>query len=274
MSTRTATESQLRFITSLLEARKAVLELDDIDAFVAEQKYAELTTKAASALIDQLKQIPTYVVDTTTGEIAAPSYRSNAYGGTCRTCGQYVEPQTGRIEKSGSQWLTFHLDGECPVREAEVVTYDSPEGIQREAAAPKFVLTPGIYEVNGVVVKVVRSQAMRLYGKALTARLNGTWSDGTDRYDASWDYSPGLSRQITSEDQRLSAEAAAEYGALYGICVACGRGLNDERSVVAGYGATCAANNGWSYPSKAEATARITPEQALRVAELRVRAAS
>jgi hypothetical protein len=45
----------------------------------------------------------------------------------------------------------------------------------------------------------------------------------------------------------MSAEQAAEFGALYGICCNCGRDLTDETSIFHGYGPVCAARNGWVY---------------------------
>ena len=52
----------------------------------------------------------------------------------------------------------------------------------------------------------------------------------------------------------MDADQAAQFGALYGVCCNCGRELSDERSIHAGYGPTCAANNGWPWGEVEEIT--------------------
>jgi hypothetical protein len=56
-----------------------------------------------------------------------------------------------------------------------------------------------------------------------------------------------------SEDTRMTDAEAAAWSKLYGQCCNCLADLTDERSVLMGYGPVCAANNGWPYPTKAEA---------------------
>lgn len=52
-------------------------------------------------------------------------------------------------------------------------------------------------------------------------------------------------------DMRLDEAAAKEFGMIYGFCVF-GHPLNRDESLHVGYGPTCAKNNGWWYPTKAE----------------------
>ena len=49
---------------------------------------------------------------------------------------------------------------------------------------------------------------------------------------------------------RLTAEEAAEYGRLHRRCIVCRRALTDAPSLEAGYGKTCADNNGWPWGAK------------------------
>lgn len=89
----------------------------------------------------------------------------------------------------------------------------------------------GVYFVDGAYVKVVTAVhgSGRLYAK--------TWS-GTE-----WVYSGRKPFARLTEETKVTAEQAAEFGALYGTCVFCARTLTDERSITVGYGPTCADNN-------------------------------
>ncbi|MGH3499749.1 MAG: DUF6011 domain-containing protein [Nocardioidaceae bacterium] len=46
-----------------------------------------------------------------------------------------------------------------------------------------------------------------------------------------------------TEDDRITAEAAARFGQVTGQCVFCFRKLTDERSITVGYGQVCATHN-------------------------------
>lgn len=99
-----------------------------------------------------------------------------------------------------------------------------------EAAKPAELVEGGIYvNADGDMVKVVRSQAGRLYGKRFE--------------EGSWNYAGGLLDGLT-EDDRITAEQAAAFGKQHNRCVFCSRALADERSRDVGYGETCADNNG------------------------------
>jgi hypothetical protein len=252
MSNRTTTPAQLGFIRSLLTARQDLLELTDVEAFIAEQRYEELTVKAASALIDELKKIPSYVVvDKATGEIAAPSYRRNAYGSKCRTCGKWVEPQAGRIEKSGTQWLTFHLDGECP----EIV---APAAPVVEKAADGYEPQRGdVHVVDGTYYRVHISQRNGFpYVVSADILAEAVW--GTDdegkrilvkagRVD--WVRAPGQLRKLSAATQATAAESAA-FGALVGRCCFCSTEIDTPESTAAGYGPKCAVKYGLPWGNK------------------------
>lgn len=57
----------------------------------------------------------------------------------------------------------------------------------------------------------------------------------------SWDYEAGLINKIGSESwDRMTLEQAQEFGALYGVCMVCGRTLTDPKSIEAGIGPICA----------------------------------
>lgn len=90
----------------------------------------------------------------------------------------------------------------------------------------------GYYMWYGRYVKVQENQAgTGVYAKA--------WDTDTEK----WEYTSGLVTKL-SADMKLTAEDAAKFGSLYGRCVFCSQQLNDERSIVVGYGPVCAENHG------------------------------
>lgn len=96
----------------------------------------------------------------------------------------------------------------------------------------------GFYKQGNVYFKVqeARNGSGRRYAKILyLPEVEG----GKPR----WEYAPGVVMALSAED-KLSAEEAAAFGKLYGICIFCNRDLTDERSIEVGYGPVCAENQG------------------------------
>ena len=56
---------------------------------------------------------------------------------------------------------------------------------------------------------------------------------------------------------KLTWAEARDFGAAFGACVACGRTLSDARSLVQGYGATCAKKYLWPTVTAKQAEAII-----------------
>lgn len=102
----------------------------------------------------------------------------------------------------------------------------------------------GLYERDGVIYKVQpNQQRTRTYVKRLIPE-SGDWS-----------YLGMAPLKFLTEDDALTSERAAELGHALEMCVNCAKDLTDERSLLVGYGATCARNNGWPYPTMKEARA-------------------
>lgn len=119
------------------------------------------------------------------------------------------------------------------------------KGLARDTAqAPVEPVDEGLYLVEGVIVKVYRTQNGFLAGKRLVVLGNGR---------GSFEYERGLVRLVRAE-HRLTEEQAREFGKTHAFCCACAKTLNDDRSIAVGYGAECARNHGWHYPTKTEAT--------------------
>lgn len=97
--------------------------------------------------------------------------------------------------------------------------------VSAKGAAEGYYRLPG-----GTFVKVQVNQA-------------GTSSYAKRWVGEAWEYDSSLARCITLS-MKLSTEDAHQFGKLYGRCVFCSLQLNDERSITAGYGETCAENHG------------------------------
>lgn len=98
----------------------------------------------------------------------------------------------------------------------------------------------GFYKQGGVFYKVQTSRYGARPGRRYAKILYKPEQPG-DR--PRWEYVPGVVNVLTAED-KISAEDAAAFGKLYGICIFCSRDLTDERSIYVGYGAKCAENHG------------------------------
>ena len=85
----------------------------------------------------------------------------------------------------------------------------------------------GLHRFDGVIYRVQRSQSGHLYAKELNPRWRKFF------------YSPGAIKNL-SEDTRLTAAQAREFGLAHGICACCGALLTDPKSVEAGIGPVCA----------------------------------
>lgn len=111
-------------------------------------------------------------------------------------------------------------------------------------SAPSKPIEPGLYILDGGVVKVYITQTNRLGAKCLIDQGNGK---------GAFIYVKGLLSRLT-DAQRLTEEQAREFGKQYGFCVACARTLDDDRSLAVGYGPVCASNHDWFYPTVEQAS--------------------
>lgn len=107
---------------------------------------------------------------------------------------------------------------------------------------------------DGTVVKVYTTQAGNLVGKVLVDRL------GIGGVEYEFEYRGKRALNGLSGETLMSIEDARKFGRLTSQCVNCLKQLKDERSIAAGYGATCADNHGWWYPTMAQAMEIIAAE--------------
>ncbi len=87
--------------------------------------------------------------------------------------------------------------------------------------------------------------------KKLIIIPTGVNEAGNPTYTYEFEYVGKRGLKGLTADMRLGEAAAKEFGMIYGFCVF-GHPLNRDESLHVGYGPTCAKNNGWWYPTKAE----------------------
>lgn len=101
-------------------------------------------------------------------------------------------------------------------------------------------LADGTYVLNGSIYKV--RHAVHGSGRQYASLLVPPAQEGAD---ATWEYKGQAPlRQLTAE-HLLTAELAKQYGALYGVCVRCGRVLTREDSIERMMGSTCYGKSGF-----------------------------
>lgn len=165
----------------------------------------------------------------------------------CGHCGRADANVTVDHVWNCSQGGTFKIDGPALQQRPRVAP-------ARKPAVPSLAETDnsddvvGLYLKGSMYYKVQISGSGNLYAKA--------WNDT----EHSWDYAGRRPLYALTGADKVSAADAARFGALTGECINCGKRLTDERSIDAGYGPTCAANNGWPWgETKPIVSAKIAP---------------
>lgn len=102
----------------------------------------------------------------------------------------------------------------------------------REPAAEGFYRKDGEY----YKVQVAHYGSGHRYAKMAQKEF------GSDR--VAWVYTRGIVYDLTEED-KVTQEQAAEFGALYGRCIRCGRVLTAEESIERAMGPVCSGKMGW-----------------------------
>lgn len=219
---RLATPAQVDFIRTLIAEREPTHHavMGALAAIAS-----PVTAKWASEIITVLKAVP-----------ATKSVRVNRFAGTCRDCETPVDAEKGRIEKSaGGKWITYHLAGECP------------DGTAKADLLADQVTEPGVYSHDGAFYRVKPGR----YDKTTL------WSERIDVVDGEMTFVRSGRPTFLRASEKITLAEARAFGVGVGSCVFCGLTLygEDGRSLVAGYGPTCAANHGLPYPNTAEMVA-------------------
>lgn len=195
-----------------------------VAAIITELATCTVDKKRASKLIDFLMKIP--------ADPARKADRPNNYDGACKDCGGQVEAQAGVIRKDTAtgRWVTHHKPGECLSAEAKA------------ALEADRVTEPGLY--RRVMLDPVKTDVFRVRKARTSDRLYGEkvcpYPDGTVAFAYN-----GKAMSFLRSSDKLTWQEARDFGCAYGACIACGRTLSDARSLVQGYGNTCAGHYRW-----------------------------
>lgn len=151
--------------------------------------------------------------------------RPNRYTANCIRCGARIPAGEGLLVRNhDGTWAADHPT-DCPT-----------DTVGTAAAPVQRVTEDGIYRTpDGTIYKVqiAKQGSGQLYAKRLQITQNA------GRTDTQFVYAQGAIHTLRA-NWRMTAEQAAEFGALYGICCACGRDLTDEQSIARGIGPVCA----------------------------------
>lgn len=128
--------------------------------------------------------------------------------------------------------------------------FNCPKAVDTVSAAEA---TPGYYVRGGDAFKVQAN-------KAGTHTYALVWSG------SSWDYAPGVGRNLAGLVP-MTAEQAASIGLAAGRCIECCRTLGGttvtaKAAALIGYGEICASRNGWAFPKGAAAQRAFVAERA------------
>lgn len=115
---------------------------------------------------------------------------------------------------------------------SRIIDYTKPLP-RKGKPANKPQVDEGMYQMNGQIYRVQMAVhgSGYLYAKVL---VPPTMTGGKPRFKRA----PSALYKLRPE-HRMTPEQAAEFGALYGFCVVCGRTLTDEQSIAKGIGPIC-----------------------------------
>lgn len=105
------------------------------------------------------------------------------------------------------------------------------------AARVPVELKDGVYVLDGQIFKVQHAVhgSGRQYAKLVILEEGGK---------PRTEYAGTAPLKLLRPEHKMTAQDAAQFGQIYGMCVYCFRLLTDERSQEAGYGEKCAENHG------------------------------
>ena len=127
------------------------------------------------------------------------------------------------------------------------------------AKASVVDLEDGVYRHDSTFYKVYHTVhgANVQVAKVLVVTPNGQDANGNDLFGGTWEYVGRKPLYSLTPAHKLTQDEAKQFGLVYGMCVRCARDLTREESIHVGYGATCAAHEGWWYPTKSELKALL-----------------
>jgi hypothetical protein len=186
---------------------------------------------------------------------AAQSERTNGYGARCALCKVWVEPNQGRLIKSGGSWRVEHVQP-CP-NPGQTHTADLA------ASQPvDFKVPDGRYTIVwGDHYKTIRVRHQDEFdsfmpGKAVLSYLSGSNNDSDYTSFAHVDETGSVriwKKHQGNEDLKQAVKvllgdpkaASQAYARESGCCGVCNRSLTTPESIEAGIGPECSKKVAW-----------------------------
>lgn len=220
MSASTITPRQQAFVKNLLDERKDVLGIENVDEYITAQGIATLTGQGASKLIEALLAIK---VGAKPEHKHLPEGRVivNKFAKACSFCNTSVSAGEGFAVQTGAGWRTYHKDGECTGVVDVVQTLD-----RGYYALPSAT---GNNDLDFFVVHVNE-------GHQRICRVIG----GHPNQPLNVGQSKAVAERLHALTPAERLQAQALYGQALGYCGRCGRHLTDEASRARGLGSECA----------------------------------
>jgi hypothetical protein len=236
MSASTITPKQQSFVRSLAEECLSTLSsqygvtFNNVDEWLTLAEVSTLTGQGASKLIDALKQLPK-ARKAEHAHLPEGRVIINKFAKPCTVCGGLVDTGKGFAVQTNTGWGTYHAVGECG---------QASQAVDLIEVEPKRAYRCE----DGTIAIAYTTQNGRIAVRRLVVHEDGK---------GSLEYWKGGVSIVRATGSLLTQEQASELGKVYGFCICCGKDLSEDTSLAVGYGATCAGNNGWWYPSAKEA---------------------
>jgi hypothetical protein len=236
MSASTITPKQQSFVRSLAEECLPTLSsqygvtFSTVDEWLTLADVVSLTGQGASKLIDVLKQLPK-VRKTEQSHLPEGHTVVNKYGKACASCRGFVDAGKGWCVQTGTGWQTYHALNECgqSAPATDRIEVESKRAYRCE---------------DGTIAIAYTTQNGHIAVRRLVIHEDGK---------GSLEYWKGGVSIVRATGTLLTQEEASTLGKTYGFCICCGKDLSEDTSLAVGYGATCAGNNDWWYPTAKEA---------------------
>jgi hypothetical protein len=110
-----------------------------------------------------------------------------------------------------------------------------------------MITETGMYQRDGIIYKVQQArESKNCYAKRLTP-INGDRlaDNGTEVVHFEFVYERGAIFSLTPDD-RMTEQAAKDFGLRFGMCCVCAAPLKDAKSVALGIGPSCKKRTVWN----------------------------
>jgi hypothetical protein len=226
-----ATDAQKRYLDRLVGERE-VPEIGGLQTALAKYRNGSLTKRAASALIDWLRDLPLKGTNDNIRWATPKQMTSLVREGERRVI---LQPVAQAAVDAATQGRDVPFD----IARAALDHLFSADYCKTPKASEARITQDGMYRIGERIIKV--QIAVHGSGKLYAKELVGheyTDEDGETQTKWSFEYVAGLVNELTDAN-RMTLEEAKAFGKLYEWCCVCGKQLTKESSIAAGIGPVC-----------------------------------